>query len=201
MKFPHQVKIELTDGLADQYIRLSKTKGEILIIEKLCDILESIKHPDDEKFIDHFKWTTFCIWESIYINYHKLFADAMKAEDGQKVNKFKINAGEFFKTAPKNLKDLHEKILSIRHHYFVHGGTELYETYNLVADIQISQNGTRIQLNVEGLKEPAIDDADIPLLRELTKFLLETLENKLSKCNEKLGDFLHLNVEKLVRTI
>jgi hypothetical protein len=95
IKFPLNVKFELTDGMADEYIQLSKTKGEILIIEKRCNILESIKHPNDEKFIDYFKWTTFCIWESIYINYHKFFSDGMKAEEGQKVNKFKINADEF----------------------------------------------------------------------------------------------------------
>lgn len=196
MKFPQVVKIELTDGMADQYIRLSKAKADILIIEKLCDILESIKHPEDENFIDHYKWTTFCIWESIYINYHKLFSDAMKPENGEKVNKFKINADEFFKDAPENLTDLHKKILSIRHHFFVHGGTELYEEYHLIAEIQVNQNGTRTQLNVEGIKEPTIEDADIPTLRELIDWLLSKLEPKIEKCNQKLADVLHRAVEK-----
>ena len=196
MKFPQNFKIELNDGVADQYIRFSKTKAEILIIEKLCDVLENIKQPEDAQFIDYFKWTTFCIWESIYINYHKLFSDSMKAEKGQKVNKFKINSDEFLKNAPQKLIDLHNKIHSIRHHFFVHGGTEIYEKYNLIADIQVNENGTRIQLNIEGTKEPTIEDSDIPTLRELITYLLTQLEVKLSKCNEKLSDFLHLSVEK-----
>ena len=196
MRFPQLVKIELTDGVADQYIRLSKAKAEVLIIEKLFDILESIKHPEDENFIDHYKWTTFCIWESIYINYHKLFSDAMKPENGEKINKFKINADEFLKDAPKSLIDLHEKIFSVRHHFFVHGGTELYEEYHLIAEIQVNQNGTRTQLNVEGIKEPTIEDADIPTFRELIDWLLNKLELKLEKCNRKLADVLHRVVEK-----
>lgn len=195
------IKIELTDKIAEQYIRLSKTKSELIIIEKLCDLMNSLKEPEDKQELENFFWTRFCIWESIFINYHKLFSEPMKAENGQKVNKYQMHADDFFKTSPKHLLAFHEKILSIRHHLFVHGGTEIYEKSKLFADITIDVDSTLIQLYVEVNKNGDIENTDVEIVRELILFLYTQIEQKLQKCNEKITDALHQKIENNNYTI
>jgi hypothetical protein len=179
------------DKVADQYIRYHKTKGERITIDGLADLITNIRPPEDDKFIDNYKWTVMCIWQSICVNYNKLYSKPLDAKDGIKVNKFQIEEGKFLKDAPEKLKALHEKLSLLRHDYFVHGGTDRYEEYHLYADAVIyPQQGSIIQINVEGTKEPNLDDADIPVLKELIAHLLKKLEEKIAKTRDRITQVL-----------
>ncbi len=39
---PIHLRIDLGTGVAEQYIRYFKTKGELIIIDRLCDLLKAI---------------------------------------------------------------------------------------------------------------------------------------------------------------
>lgn len=196
IELPYYEKCEIHSEIGKQYLRYNASKAEIILIQKLLKTLDEIIVKEVKCNNDENNWIKYCIWQSIYISYHKLFSEPISKSENLKVSKHNMDDKFYLKGVSYQLKEMHDKIISIRNHYFVHGGTDLYENHHLFSDTTITQHGFYSQLNVDVTKHPELDDSEISIVHNLLSHLLVKIELQLKKCNGKILDNLFESYNK-----
>ncbi len=158
---------------------MSMREDMILCSKTVIELLKLINDGNIEPHI------LTALWTSMLVCYSKCFTDASFAK------KTKGEIKNFVDPSRKDLLEIHEKIMKVRHTFIAHRGDT--DNEQAIVYLKLPKNkvhAIKTEYNIKSLRANNFGPQNLELCKELFACVLSSIEKKLYKEFEKLNDHI-----------